>query len=595
VEVITPTTAGSRGGRSGDPDPLVRRAAAAALVEPGRMRAVLADSRDPGVRQLLAERHRRPVGAAPPGALRGLAGLPGSRALRQVTDRAVLEAIARDDPDPRARARSPFVGFARWRPEGAPRLEVVMRALFLLVLLTGSAGSVGAAVVTSTAQDRTAVSVTVYNDGRGLVREERALQLPAAADEIRFVDVAAKVEPPTVRVAVLDGSPLPILEQNYEYDLLSPQTLMEKFVGKTVTLVRPKRDGTDLEETPARLLSTNQGVVWEVDGRIVVDNAYTRVAFPSVPDNLVARPTLVWRVKSPAAGRRRVEAAYLTGGMKWQADYVLALEPDEKAGRLQGWVTVDNRSGAGYENARLQLVAGDVHRARPEADLATPTRYGGMTEQMKVTQMQREALFEYHLYTVPQPTTINEKQTKQVLMLDSSRIVLDKEYVLRGAESLYRQAWQVGARPRPKVRVYVTGRNSADVGLGMPLPKGVVRVYKRDSMGGAQFVGEDRIDHTARDEEWRVEMGNTFDVAAERIQADFKRPEGTVIETAYELRLRNRKDDPITVRVIEPIGGDWTMLQNSHPYKKTAAFEAEFQLPVRAGEEVVLTYRVRIR
>jgi hypothetical protein len=445
-------------------------------------------------------------------------------------------------------------------------------------------------VVTSTARERTSVSVTVYNDGRGLVREERALVLPAGPAEVRFMDVAARIEAPTVHVAALDGGALTVLEQNYEYDLLSPEKMLEKFVGETVVLVqqRLQASSTVEEEVPARLLSANQGTVWEIGGRIVTNPPVSRYLFPSVPRNLIAQPTLVWQVTAPAAGRRRIEAAYLTGGMSWRADYVLVLDNAEEKAALQGWVTVDNKAGATFDAARLKLVAGDVHRAPAEVPEAMAMRLPAAPKAMP----QEEALFEYHLYTLPHTTSLKQNQTKQVQLLSAEGVRLVKEYVLRGGGFYFRSLW--GGESREKVRAFLGFKNAAGGGLGVPLPKGVVRVYKKDRGGSAQFIGEDRIDHTPRDEDVRLELGNAFDVVAERKQTDFRQLAGA-FESAYRIALRNRKETPVTVTVIEPVGGDWTMVQNSHPFEKSAAFEARFQVSVPAGQEAVLTYRVRVR
>jgi hypothetical protein len=410
------------------------------------------------------------------------------------------------------------------------------------------------------------------------------------------MDVAEKVEAPTVHVAVLEGGAASVLEQNYEYDLLSPAKLLEKFVGQTVTLVQRRlKDQSDVEEeTPARLLSTNNGTVWEMGGKIVTNPGYTRLVFPSVPQNLIAHPTLVWLVDAATAGKRRIEAAYLTGGMTWKADYVLALDATEEKGGLQGWVTIDNQSGAGYADARLKVVAGDVHRAQPhEAPVPRVTRELAF-KSAGAPPKQEEGLFEYHLYTLQRPTTLKENQTKQVQLLDAPVVSVGKDYVLRGGGNYYQGPWASGPGEKEKVQVFLKFKNSEGAGLGQPLPKGIMRVYKRDKGGSPQFIGEDWIDHTPKDENVRLEMGNAFDVTAERKQTDYKRISPKTHESAYEVRIRNHKETPVTVRVIEPLGGDWTMVQSSIPSQKTAAFEAEFAVPVAPNQETVLTYRVRV-
>ncbi|HEX9638080.1 MAG TPA: DUF4139 domain-containing protein [Acidobacteriota bacterium] len=445
---------------------------------------------------------------------------------------------------------------------------------------------------TSTAADRTSVAVTVYNDGRGLVREEREVELPAGIVQLRFMDVAEQIDAPTVHVGTLQGGALSVLEQNYEYDLLSPEKLLEKYVGQTVTLVQQKlRDNSTVEEeVAAKLLSTNNGTVWEIDGRIAINPSYNRVLFPSVPANLIAKPTLVWLVDATGAGRRTLEAAYLTGGMSWRADYVLALDAAEAQAGLQGWVTVDNQSGTGFENARLKLVAGDVHRAQPEM---MKSMMMDRAVAAAPAQVQEEALFEYHLYTVPRLTTLKQNQTKQVQLLDAPAIQVGKDYVLRGGGGYFRSPWG-GSTTKEKIQVFLKFKNAKDSGLGLPLPKGIMRVYKRDRAGSPQFIGEDRIDHTPKDEEIRLQLGNAFDLSAERRQTDFQKIADRVFESAYEIKLRNHKESAVTIRVIEPVGGDWTLLQNSHPFTKTGAFEAEFAVPIAPDQEAVLTYRVRV-
>jgi hypothetical protein len=406
------------------------------------------------------------------------------------------------------------------------------------------------------------------------------------------MDVAEKVEAATVHVAVLKGSGLSVLEQNYEYDLLSPAKLLEKYVGERVTLVRQglEDSSTVEQETVAKLLSTNNGTVWEANGRIVSNPHYDRIVFPNVPENLFAQPTLVWLVEAAGAGRRVIETSYLTGGMSWRADYVLALDAAEARAGLQGWVTIDNRSGAGYEGARLKLVAGDVHRVAdrmPAAPKARPLM------QARAAGVQQEAFFEYHLYSLPRLTDLRQNQTKQVQLLDASEVRVEKDYVLRGQPSYYLGPWSRSGKE--KVQVFLRLENSKAAGLGMPLPKGIVRVYKRDRSGSPQLIGEDRIDHTPKDEKVRLELGNAFDVSAERKQVDFTRISKEVSESAFEIKIRNHKEDPVTVRVVEPVGGDWSMIQSSHRFEKSAAFEATFEISAPPNEETVLSYRVRVR
>lgn len=467
-------------------------------------------------------------------------------------------------------------------------------AVFLALSQASFAGQ-----VTSTADQRVSVAVTVYNDGRGLVREERHLDLLAGANEVRFMDVAEQIQAPTVRVAPVEGAPFSVLEQNYEYDLLSPAKLLDKFVGQTLTLVQQKmmNNSTVDEAVEAKLLSNNAGTVWEIGGRIVVNPPYSRMIFPNVPENLIAKPTLVWQIGAPIAGKRRIEASYITGGMQWNADYVLSLDPSEERAGLQGWVTVNNNSGASYKDAKLKLVAGDVHKARPNQP-ALRGRMAAAEMAMNKAAFAEEGLFEYHLYTLDRPSTIKNAQTKQIQLLQAEGIKIVKDYVLDGGIQYFQSVWS-GPAAKEKIKVFVGFKNSeATPGLGQPLPKGIVRVFKKDRSGSPQLIGEDNIDHTPRNEDIRLELGNAFDVVAERRQTDFRhlsqRP-GTVYESAHQIKIRNQKDTAVTVRVVEPLGGEWTMLETSIPNRKTAAFESQWDVPVPAGGETVLTYRVRVK
>ncbi len=453
--------------------------------------------------------------------------------------------------------------------------------------------------VTSTGDNRVSVAVTVYNDGRGLVREERNLELTAGVNEVRFMDVAEQIQAPTVRVAPVEGAPFNVLEQNYEYDLLSPAKLLDKYVGQTITLVQQKMMNSSTVEEPveAKLLSNNAGTVWEIGGKIVVNPPYSRMIFPSIPEGLIARPTLVWQIGAPLAGRRRIEASYITGGMQWSADYVLSLDPSEERAGLQGWVTVNNNSGASYKDAKLKLVAGDVHRAQPNRP--APVARGRVAEvAMSKAAFAEEGLFEYHLYTLDRPSTIKNAQTKQIQLLQAEGIRIVKDYVLSGGTQYFQSVWS-GPASKEKIKVFIGFKNSeATPGLGQPLPKGIVRVFKKDRSGSPQLIGEDNIDHTPRNEDLKLELGNAFDIVAERRQTDFRhlttRPASTY-ESAHEIKIRNQKDTPVVVRVVEPLGGEWTMVETSIPNKKTAAFESQWEVPVPAGGETVLTYRVRVK
>lgn len=380
--------------------------------------------------------------------------------------------------------------------------------------------------------------------------------------------------------------------------MLNPQKLLDKYVGKEVTLVRLLNENNTTVERPvkARLLSNNNGQpVWQVNSEIVTGMQADRLIFPQLPENLIAQPTLVWRLENGGSRTQTLEASYLTGGITWKADYVLNLSVDEKTADLNGWVTIDNRSGAGYKNASLQLVAGELNRVRETADAVMEMRAKTPRAEMAKQQFAEESFFEYHLYTLDRNTTVKENQTKQISLLSGTGAAIRKEYVVNGKNFYYHNRQSPGTPLKDQVETFVELRNSKDNSLGLPLPKGVLRVYKADSRGGQQLIGEDKIDHTPKDETVRAKLGNAFDIVAERNQTDFQVISDRVYEMAFNVTLRNHKDQPATIVVNEPIGGDWRILQSTHEHEKTAAFAARFKVPVERNGEAKLNYRVRVR
>jgi hypothetical protein len=469
--------------------------------------------------------------------------------------------------------------------------------LFALLPIRGTAQT---AQLTTTSHDRQSVNVTVYNSNIGLVRETRSLNLPTGRVALRFADVAAQIRPETVHLASTTAAdPLSILEQNYQYDLLNPSKLLDKYVGREVTLVMRRFENNTEVLTPvqATLLSNNEGQVWRIGGQIVINPTnIVETRFPDLPQNLVATPTLVWDVESGQSGVQTVEASYLTGGMNWKADYVLVVNQDDTRGDVQGWVTLINQSGVGFSDARLQLVAGDLNRVSNVNDeLLAGNRPAAKARSDAGRQFQEQSFFEYHLYTLQRPASIREQETKQVSLLEASDFTVSKEFVVNGQPYYYQNYTSVGAPIKEKVGVFVQFRNSQQNHLGMPLPAGTIRLYKKDDKGGQQFIGEDHLDHTPKDEDVRVKVGDAFDIISERKLTDYKVISDYVYDYAYEITIRNHKQGPVTVIVNEPIGGDWKMLSSSHRAQKTAAFAARFEVPVAKDGEAKLTYRVRIK
>ncbi len=449
----------------------------------------------------------------------------------------------------------------------------------------------------STVADQQSVAVTIYNDNLALVKDARQVKLGRDLNRLAWREVSAQMRPETAQLRnASNPGGFRLLEQNFDFDLLTPDKLLDKYVGREVTVIRTNpATGAETRES-ATVLSTNNGVVLKFADRIET-GAPGRIAFPGVPDTLRDKPTLVISLVNGTTGAQNLELSYLTGGLSWRADYVAELNADDSALDLNGWVTLTNQSGAAYPNARLQLVAGDLNRVReaqpmPRAMMAMAAKVADAAE------MQQESLFEYHLYTLQRPTTLAENQTKQVALMSATRVPVNKEFLLTGADYYYSgQVGEIGQKL--KIGVYVDFRNKGE-GLGIPLPKGVIRVYKKDSQGNAQFVGEDRIDHTPKNETLRLKLGDAFDVTADKKQTAFQKLAGSgrynyVFESAYEIVLKNAKSEPVTVTVREPMPGDWTMVAESQPHTKAASGTAEWKVKVPADGQAVLTWRVRVK
>lgn len=444
--------------------------------------------------------------------------------------------------------------------------------------------------------DETDLNVTVYNSNIALIRDVRTLTLPHGFFRLKFMDIAATVNPATVHFRSLtDPDKLSVVEQNYEYDLLEPAKLLHKYVGREVTLVRTYQDSgtTKHEEIKATLLSDNNGQVWKIGNDIVTGTYAESYRFPDIPANLYERPTLLMSLENSGPPRQQIEATYLANNLSWNADYVLTVARDDKAADLDGWVTLTNNSGTAFHNARLQLVAGDLNRIQGGEAAGIGTR-AMMMKAAPAPQFQQENFSEYHLYTLGRRTSVENQETKQISLLEGSGVPVEKLFVVNGNNYYYRNPQAPGSPIKDPVMVYYKFKNEEKSGLGIPLPAGNVRVYQKDSRGGILFVGEDRIGHTPKDESVTVHIGNAFDVVAERKQTDYKHVDTHTWEFEYEITLRNHKDSPITVEVNEPIGGDWEMLESSFKYTKTAAFAAQFEVPVAANSTSVLKYRVRV-
>jgi hypothetical protein len=471
--------------------------------------------------------------------------------------------------------------------------------LAVLSVLTTTAHAAEPDEIRSTLNDQQSVAVTIYNDDLALVKDQRKIKLRSGLSRLALRDVSAHIRPETALLRSLsEPGSISVLEQNFDFDLLTPQKLLEKYVGKNVSIIR-MNPATGAETTEqATVLAANNGIVLRIGNRIET-GLPGRIVYDDVPANLRDRPTLVTRLNNSAGADQTVELSYLTGGLGWKADYVAELGPREDSIDLSGWVTLTNTSGTSYNNARLQLVAGDVNRVRPEYSYRVKAKAAPMRSSAPAPEMAEESLLEYHLYTLDRPTTIAENQTKQVALLSAGNVPAKKELVLMGEDYYYLSSYgDLGQKM--KVEVFLEFENKESAHLGMPLPKGVIRVYKKDKAGNAQFVGEDNIDHTPRNEKVRLKLGESFDVTADKKQTDFKSlpspaKRSRLVEAAFQIVLKNARKEAATVTVLEPIPGEWKIVSESHPSAKPTANTASWQIEVPPEGKTILTYRVQIR
>ena len=468
----------------------------------------------------------------------------------------------------------------------------------MAVLLLGTAALAQSDEQRSTLADQTQVAVTIYNDNLALVKDQRRVTLRPGPVALAFRDVSARMRPETALLRSLSApGSFRVLEQNFDFDLLTPQKLLEKAVGRSVQLVRT-HPTTGAETTEqAQVLAAASGIVLQVGSRIETGLPNARIVYHDVPPNLRDRPTLVMALDHHGTAAQELELSYLTAGLGWRADYVVELNAADDRLDLSGWVTLTNTSGTTYRNARLQLVAGDVNQVSPAVPALRARAMMAPAPAAAAPDMAEEGLLDYHLYTLQRPTTLAENQTKQVALLSASGVPARKELLLQSTEPMG-GVWGDAVQTL-KVGVFLEFDNTESARLGQPLSKGIVRVYKKDRSGNAQFVGEDRMDHTPKNNTVRLKLGHAFDVTARKQQTDFKRlgnparPDGPY-EAAFQLVLKNAKTEAVQVKVQEPLPGDWRLLSESQPSTRSGGM-ATWTVNVLAEGERVLNYRVAVR
>ncbi|MBL8023216.1 MAG: DUF4139 domain-containing protein [Elusimicrobia bacterium] len=449
-----------------------------------------------------------------------------------------------------------------------------------------------------------ATDVTIYNNDLGLVREKRVFDLEKGVSSVTMDEVAARIDPTSVHfISLTDASALSVLEQNFQYDLVNESKLLEKYLGREIEIERFSKEGNDRREVlKGTLLSNTGGRVLQVGGKLYL-NPDGRVVLPELPEGFVTKPQLLWRVSAQKAGKQECEIAYLTGGLSWKSDYVLKLSPTEETLDLNAWVTLTNGSGVAYREAKIKLVAGDVNRVPPPYASLMGGALISRRAEMTQPQFQEKSFFEYHLYTLQRPATLMNNETKQI-ELAASRDVPVKKLFIYNASGDTGGYYNVYSRTDPnygassdekKVWVMLEFKNSKEHHLGLPLPKGTIRVYKEDSDGALEFIGEDAIDHTPKDELVWVKMGNAFDVVGERTRVHYQvsTDKKSMTET-FEIKIRNHKEQAVTVRVVEPLyrWTNWRVTDSSQKWVKKDSQTIEFNLPIEKDGEGVVRYTV---
>ncbi|GIL19801.1 MAG: DUF4139 domain-containing protein [Candidatus Jettenia sp.] len=426
------------------------------------------------------------------------------------------------------------------------------------------------------------ISITVYQNNLGLVHDVRKIDLKAGDQQIRFTDVPSSIDPTSVHFKSLSApDQVAALEQNYEYDLVSAEKILQKYIDQVIQLFT--KEGKVFE---GKLLSTGGNVVLEKkDGGIqsIAMANVLNVDFPELPAGLITRPTLVWYLSNEKAGTHTIETSYLTGGIGWHAEYVALVNKDETTLDLSAWVSIQNQSGTDYEGAKLKLVAGDVHRITPPPPVYTAYEELAMEKVASAPQFKEKAFFEYHLYTLQRDATIKNNQIKQLSLFPTATTSVKKIYEYDGSKN------------EKKINVKLEFINAEENGLGLPIPAGKVRVYKSDEDQSQIFLGEDQVDHTPKNEKIRLYVGDAFDIVGERKQINYKQLGDRAREETWQIKLRNHKKEDVEILVIEHVWGDFEIRESSHPYHKKDANTLEFLIPVKKDTETIVKYTILYR
>jgi hypothetical protein len=499
-------------------------------------------------------------------------------------------------------------------------------SLFAVVFVLMSGWYEASAQLITPASDRQSVDLTIYNVNLALVREERTIDLTKGINRVVIPDIPATIDGTSLHFSSLtEPAAVKVLEQNYQYDLVHQAKLMEKYIGKEVEFVRYDNETKKEYTVKGKLLatgwqpqpaynpfgggtpyySTGQMIV-EINGKIEIGPA-GRLILPSLPEGLILKPQLEWLINTTKAGQHKTEISYLANQLTWSCNYVVLLNAKDTEIDLTGWVTVTNNSGTTFKNAGLKLVAGDVNIVKEDRSRVSGIMKSNMAmdEQVAAPQFQQKELFEYKLYSLQRKTDLGNNETKQIELTSAKNILSKKVFIYDGLSNQwrywynnysYRSQGSFGQESNKKIGVFITFKNEEKAGLGIALPKGKVRVYKRDDDGKEQFIGENEIDHTPKDEEIKLYLGNAFDIVGERAQKDFRVVvSGHVVDETFEIKVRNHKSEAVEVLVYEHPWrwNEWDITKSSASWEKIDQTTIKFPVKLKPDEEKIITYTIR--
>ena len=477
------------------------------------------------------------------------------------------------------------------------KINTCSQLIFILLFTVFYGEAIAVNPVNSTVDDQTDLALTINQNNLSLIKDTRTISLRSGRNQLAFEDISALIKPETV-ILNSEGNDqdFKIMEQSFNYDLLSPKKLLEKYIGRDVKIIRQNPATGEEITLVATVLSTHNGSVFRI-GNHLETGMPDRILYPDIPENLYSKPTLVLDLENNNAGKQTIVLHYLSSGLSWKTDYVAKINPAETQINLTAWVTLNNNSGINFNNANIKLVAGNVNQVRNTRfkSQALSRESFAMAEASNVSSA---PLMDYQLYSLPNRTSLLNQQAKQVTLFGHSKIPVSKKYRLTGGSHYYRNKFpKIEDKQNASVSLQFNNHQSSN--LGISLPQGIVRSYKADDNDQLQFVGESRINHTTVDEIVRLDLGNATNIFAEKKQTDFKilsrnANARLTTESAYEITIHNTGNNNIDLDIEEPIPGDWQVINESLSHKKMNSATAKWKIRIPAHSKQILRYKVKI-